>query len=111
MTRIIPCLTLGAAMVFGGPQIFSTAVQELGGPQLQTGQALAQRLNRCEGHYRLVRRQVCTPVYGFRCEVRHGTRFCGRVVVRRNCTIRHFARNSCQGWQRGDKNPKIGTGG
>ena len=110
MTRFIPCLTLGAVLAFGGPQIFSTAVQELGGRQLHTGNALAQQLNRCGLNYRLIRRKVCTRVYGIKCEVRHGTRFCRRAVIRSSCHIRHFARDRCQGWQRGDKNPKIGTG-
>lgn len=111
MKRIIPCLAVAAALAVGGPHILSNAVQQLGGPQLQTGQALAQKLSRCGHNYRMVGRRVCRPVYEMRCETRFRTRRCRRVRVGVKCSVRNVVTDRCRPKRYHDSDPKIRTGG
>ena len=92
MKRILLGLAIVAGLAFGGPQVLSNAVHQMGGPQLLSGQAQAAYVcrwyarrvyagRRCYNYYRNYRYRRCGYYYG-----RYYCRwFVRRVYAGRRC--------------------------
>ena len=90
MKRILLGMAIVAGLAFGGPQILSNAVHQMGGPQLHTGQAQAAYV--CRWYTRRYSRPYCRNYYRTRCWYNYGRRYCRRYYVGRRCVHRWYVR-------------------
>lgn len=96
MKRILLGLAIVAGMAFGGPQVLSNAVHQLGGPQLHSGQVQAQRY--CRYYTRRYPRRFCQNYYRTQCWYSYGRRYCRRYYVGRRCYTRWYVRRFRRCW-------------